>query len=98
MPGTTKTLLITPENNTHVPVSTIYHHESPVTHQSNSYKDLLCEDEDSSTQSLSTFLSCAICQSYDAESPQGAQRIEKLPKAFPNSCLDCVLYKAKNKN
>ena len=39
-PVTKKTLLNTPDNNYHVPVSPVYHHESPVTHQSNSYMDL----------------------------------------------------------
>lgn len=91
-----KTPLIPPENNSHIPVSAIYHHESPVTHQSNSYMDLLCEDEDSSTQNLSTLLSSAIRQSYDVESPQGPQHVEKPPKASANSCPDCALYKARN--
>ena len=66
-PGTKKTLLVTPETNCHVPVSPSYH-ESPVSHQSDSYMDLLCEDEDSSTQNLSTLLSSAIRQSYNVES------------------------------
>ena len=58
--------------------------------------DLLCEDEDSSTQNLSTLLSSAIRQPYDVESPQGAESIEKPPKASANSCPDCALYKARN--
>ena len=95
-PGTKKTLLITPETNCHVPVSPIYHHESPVTHQSDSYIDLLCEDKDSSTQNLSTLLSSAIRQSYNVESPQGAQCIEKPPEASVSSCPECALYKARN--
>lgn len=95
-PITKKALPITPENNYQVPVSPIYHHESPITHQRNSYMDLLCEDEDSSTQNLPTLLSSAIRQSYDVESPQGAQHIEKPLKASSNSCPDCALYKARN--
>ena len=95
-PITKNTSLIPPENNYHIPVSPIYHLESPVTHQSNSYMDLFCEDEDSSTQNLSTLLSSAIRHSYDVESPQGAQHIEKSPKASANSCPDCALYKARN--
>ena len=58
--------------------------------------DLLCEDEDSSTQNLPTLLSSVIRQSYDVESPQGAQHIEKPPKASANSCPNCALYKARN--
>ena len=96
-PGTKKTLLITSENNYRVPVSPVYNHESLVTHQNNSYMDLLCEDDDSSTQNLSTLLSSAIRQSYDVESPQGAQCIDKPPTASANPCPDCALYKARNK-
>ena len=95
-PVTKKALPTTPENNYQVPVSPIYHHESQVTHQRNSYMDLLCEDEDSSSQNLPTLLSSAIRQSYDVESPQGARHIEKPLKASSNSCPDCALYKARN--
>ena len=58
--------------------------------------DLLCEDEDSSSQNLSTLLSSAIRKSYDVESPQVAQHIEKPPKASAILCPDCALYKARN--
>lgn len=93
-----KTPLIPSEKNYPIPVSPIHYHESPVTHQSNSYMDLLCEDEDSSTQNLSTLLSSAIRKSYDVEPPQVAQHIEKPPKASAILCPDCALYKARNED